>query len=145
MAAQPKMAAGEAGQPAQPQGDGQKKQPVENNLAPGDLVLPWTQESLTQNANPDNMQNPQQPPDTQEPDTATNVSAEEEKFLLGGTNRPDRDVMAGVNPAKPVPGPLPSDIYVWLQTLNELAAAPNADPSIIATRNALVRGIMRNG
>jgi hypothetical protein len=96
-----------------------------------------------QAANQENTTPPQSEQDAQ-PDTATNISQEEEKFLLSGTDRPTEDVMAGTNPAKPTPGPLPPDIYVWLNELNDLASRPDADPSIIATRNALVRGIMRN-
>lgn len=138
---QPKLAAAEAGQPAQAAGEGQGSQVIEKGGSPtsvGSLVLPPA-DALLQQHNQQIQDQQAQSEGSAPEDRSNNLTPDEEKFLFSPSDRPGDVGTGGVSFGDPH---LPDGITGWLDHLNSLASQPGADPAVIQARNALVRAIM---
>ncbi len=144
----PKMASGQAGEAAQPMGDNQPTIPIPNAdevmaqsaLQQGGMPGP-TQEDLAASGQAVAAKGPQ-PVEDVTGDQSTNVSMEEEKFLLSQSDRPQELGTTGLHGGDTM---LPDGIHTWLDQLNEIASQPGADESVMRARDSLIQAIRTRG
>ena len=132
--ATPKMAAGTAGEAAQPAGD--KSIPIPEMPTPDD-VMPQAQPTA-----PPAFEAPQGQYADDGTDESSNLTPDEEKFLLSPSDRPYELGTTGLSGGDAY---LPDGISLWLDQLNNLASQPGSDESVTRARDALVRAILSRG